>query len=124
MRCTRPDAHSPHFWRSMATSVERESTVSCPGVDLSQGLAPERDRPAGPEFDWTPETLHLSDAAAFVVRLHQAMEAGDGPAAGAMYSIGMHVWRELTSMDEAAALTYAYSIATARPPVTGIIAPF
>lgn len=71
------------------------------------------------EFDWTPETLYLTDAAAWIVVCHQQIE--DAPT---NYRAAMNVWERLTGMDEAASLTYAYSIATLVPPSVGLIAPF
>lgn len=71
------------------------------------------------EFDWTPETLHLSDAAAWIVVCHQSIDK-----APTNYRASMNVWERLTGMDEAEALTFAYQIAGAVPAVTAIVPPF
>lgn len=105
-RCPRTDPHSPHFHH-----VDR-LVSSCPGWD---GPIPERDR-VFDGADWTPETLHLSDAAAVVVRLHQARAI--------QYRAAVALWSELCGQDEADALTFAYQIATASPPVEAVLPPF
>lgn len=122
--CLRADSHAPHFHYKegrVGTGI-----VSCPGVDPAQGLAPERDRPTGPEFDWTPESLHLTMAAAMVVRTHQQTERDTAPTevVRGMYRGALAVWSELCGMDQPEALTYAYSIATLVPPVTAAPIPF
>lgn len=88
------------------------------------GLAPERDRPAAQEFDWTPEALNLTAPAARLVRLDILREMHDDEWAIRTYNTAMGVWCDLTGMDEASALTYAYGIAHAVPPVMGTVPPF
>lgn len=91
------------------------------------GLAPERDRPAPSEFDWTPEALNLTAAAAYIVSRREMLGRGvwaDQVRDDAIYTGVITLWSEMCAMDEAAALIYAYSIADAVPPVMGTAVPF
>lgn len=115
--CHRDEPHGAHFH---APDGGRGSLFTCPGID-AEPLAPERDRDQTTTPDWTPEHLFLSDAAAFVVR---AYESGTNGKPSPSYYGGMAVWKELTGMNEPEALTFAYSIATAHPPITGVCPPF
>ena len=119
-------AHPAHFYAD-------GGILSCPGVD-PEPLPGEQDRPNAvvqgetwghlDEFDWTPEVLHLTNAAAIVVRLHQARTDSGSGVLLARYTGAMAVWQELTGMDEPTALTYAYSIATLTTPATATPIPF
>lgn len=113
-RCNRADPHDAHFHH-----VGR-LVSSCPGFDPP---TLERDRVFDTP-DYSPESLHLSHAAAFIVRLWRVQEEGrDGPAR-AQYLVAMGVWRELCGMDEPEALTWAFQIATSVPAVTAVCPPF
>lgn len=114
--CDDPAPHPAHFYAD-------GGMLSCPGID-PEPLPGEQDRPTGPEFDWTPEVLHLTNAAAIVVRLHQARTDSGSGVLLARYTGAMAVWQELTGMDEPTALTYAYSIATLTTPATATPIPF
>lgn len=87
------------------------------------GLAPERDRPERREFDWEPETLNLSEAASFLVKYHRRSAEG-GTAYTVRYLSALVMWQALTGLGEAEALTWAYQIADAVPPVMGTAVPF
>lgn len=122
--CEKTHPHTPHFYRAGTLDTDGPtSLVSCPGIDV-EPLAPERDRDATPLPDYSPETLHLTEAAAFIIRLHRNMDNNTSPTARAQYITAMAVWSALTGQDEATALTYAYSIGTAHPPVTAVLPPF
>lgn len=104
--CGSTEVHPSHW---------TDRTTSCPGID-PEPLAPERDRDHGPEFDWTPESLNLSDAAALVVRSHMPMSLS--------YYPHISMWMALTGLEEPEALTYAYSVATLHPAATAVVPPF
>ena len=118
LRCPKTTVHGPHFW---SPTDDTKDMSSCGGIDPTPVLAPERDRPQDDRPDWTPEHLFLSDAAAFVVR---AYETGTNGKPSVSYYGAMAVWKELCGMNEPEALTYAYSIATSHPPITGTVPPF
>lgn len=118
LACDDTTPHQPHIWDAVPGATG--ALVSCPGRD-PEPLAPDRDRDQTETSDWTPEVLHLTDAAAIVVRAYQT---GPNNRPSPAYYGAMAVWRELTGMDEPTALTWAYSIATLPTPVTGAVIPF
>lgn len=107
-RCDRDTTHTAHWHR--AAGAPRGDLASCPGV------YPDSTDDTFDVPDLTPETLHLSHAAALVIRAHM-----DSPVS---YPAFMAMWRELTGLDEPEALTYAYAIGTLMPGVTGTVIPF
>lgn len=114
-RCPRSDPHDAHFHH-----VDR-LVASCPGYDPP---TLERDR-VFDSPDWTPETLHLSHAAAVVVRLHQSTSTSETDLPDLWrYSAALRVWCELAGQDQATALTFAYQIATSVPAVEALVPPF
>lgn len=142
--CERQTPHVPHFFRR-GDWPKLMDMESCPGIDsptitetltdagitednleaalLGAVLAPEQDRPVTEDTpDWSPDVLHLSDAAALIIRAHQTLHPDRRPSAS--YAGAMVLWRELTGLDEPEALTYAYQIGTAHPPVTAVLPPF
>ena len=117
--CVKTEPHAPHFWR-LQGEYGTANMSRCPGIDPEQGLAGERDRPDPEVFDIAPEHLHLTDAAALVVRAYQGPDGRPTPA----YYGAIAVWQELCGMSEPEALTYAYSVATLPVPAMGTVVPF
>lgn len=112
--CTQTTVHPPHWWM-MSPAM---ALVSCPGIDGDPLPADD----STPEFDWSPEHLYLSDAAAFLVRLHRNED--NATTGRAQYLIGMELWMQLTGLHEPEALTFAYQICSVQPPVMGTVIPF
>lgn len=114
--CANPDTHTPHFWRWQGDHGTHNLN-HCPGIDPDYSLPGDRDRPTWDVPDLTPTTLHLTDAAALVVRAFN-----DGEPTSAYYGM-VAVWQELTGMTEPEALTYAFQIATVVPATEGVVIP-